>query len=101
MFMSPASKVILERRSSANFSLTSASSFLITVRSTASSPRIASSSAIVSRSVGQLGLEVDAGQPGELAEAHVEDVLGLHVGELERLGREPGAGGGAVVGRRG
>ncbi len=51
MSMSPGSKVILERRSSAYFSFTSASSSLMTVRSTPSSPRMASRPAIVSRSV--------------------------------------------------
>ena len=51
MFMSPVSKVIFERRSSANFSRISASSSLMTVRRTPSSARIASSSAIVSRSL--------------------------------------------------
>ena len=56
---------------------------------------------MVSRSVAISRLEVDAGQAGELAELHVEDVLGLHVGELERLGREPDAGGGAVLASRG
>ena len=46
-----------------------------------------------------LGLEVDAGQAGELAEAHVEDVLGLVDRELERLGHQADAGRGPVVGR--
>ena len=45
----------------------------------------------------ELGLEVDAGQPGELAELHVEDVDGLHLGELERLGHQPRLGRGGVV----
>ena len=34
----------------------------------------------------ELLLEVDAAEPGELAELHVEDVLGLHLAELERRG---------------
>ena len=88
MFMSPASKVILERRSSANFSFTSASSFLMTVRSTFSSPRIASSIADGLAERGHLGLEVDLGEARELPEPQVEDVLGLHVGELEGLGHQ-------------
>ena len=36
-------------------------------------------------------------QAGELAEAHVEDVLGLHLAELERLGHEAVAGRGPVL----
>ena len=98
MFMSPTSKVIFERRSSANFSFTSASSFLMTVRSTVSSPRIASSMPMVSRSVAISVSRSILAEPGELPEPHVEDVLGLHVAELERLGHEAGAGGGAVFG---
>ena len=43
--------------------------------------------------LGELGLEVDAGQAGEPAERHVEDVLGLDLAELERLGHEAGPGG--------
>ena len=46
----------------------------------------------------ELGLEVDAGEPGEAGERHVEDVLGLHLGELERRRDEPAPGVGLVVG---
>ncbi len=40
----------------------------------------------------QLGLQVDAGQAGEPAELHVQDVLGLLLAEGERFGHEPGPG---------
>ena len=66
-------------------------------RSRTSSARIASSSPIVVADVGQLGLQVDARQPGELAQLHVEDVDGLDLAELERLGHQPGLGRGGVV----
>ena len=42
--------------------------------------------------VGQLGLQVDARQPGQLAQLHVEDVDGLALAELERLGHQAGLG---------
>ena len=45
----------------------------------------------------QLGLEVDPGQPGELPEPHVEDVLGLVERELEGLDHQAGAGRGTVL----
>ena len=45
----------------------------------------------------QLGLEVDARQPGQLAQLHVEDVDRLDLGELERLGHQARLGGGGVV----
>ena len=98
MFMSPTSKVIFERRSSANFSFTSASSFLMTVRSTGlvAEDRLEHADGLPER--GHLGLEVDLGEPRELAEPQVEDVLGLDVGELEGRGHEAGAGRGAVFG---
>ena len=88
MFMSPTSKVIFERRSSANFSLTSASSSLMTraEHGLVAEDRLELGDRLAQRR--QLGLEVDPGQPGELPEAHVEDVLGLDLGELERLGDE-------------
>ena len=55
------------------------------MRSRASSARIASSSAIFAAHVVELRLEIDPGEAGQLAELHVEDVDGLHLGELERL----------------
>ena len=42
-------------------------------------------------------LEVDAGEAGELAELHGEDVLGLQLAELEGLAGERDPGRGAVV----
>ena len=47
--------------------------------------------------LGQLLLEVDAGQPGEAAELHVEDVVGLDLGELEGLGHQAAHGPRAVL----
>ncbi len=38
-------------------------------------------------------------QAGELAQLHVEDVVGLDLGELERLDHQAGACGGDVVAR--
>ena len=52
----------------------------MTERSFLVEPRIASSSAIVSRSLRHLFLELGTAEPGEPAELHVEDVLGLHLG---------------------
>ena len=49
------------------------------------------SSSSVSRSI--------ARQPGQLAQLHVEDVVGLDLGELERFGHEALSGGGHVVAR--
>ena len=49
--------------------------------------------------VGELGLQVDARQPGQLAQLHVEDVDGLELAELERLGHQPRLGGRRVVAR--
>ena len=45
----------------------------------------------------ELGLEIDPRQPGELAQLHVEDVDGLQLGELERLGHQSGLGRRGVV----
>ena len=70
---------------------------MITLRSSTSSARIASSSWIVAADVGQLGLEVDARQPGQLAQLHVEDVDRLTLAELERLGHQAGLGRRGVV----
>ena len=95
--MSPESSAIWHTRGVANSSLTASSSSLITRRSRASSARIASSSWIVDAHVVELGLEVDAREPGQLAQLHVEDVDGLELGELERLGHQPGLGRRGVV----
>ena len=46
--------------------------------------------------LGQLGLQLLAAEPGQARQLHVEDVLGLHVGELEGLGDERLPGGGLV-----
>ena len=54
---------------------------------------------MVSRSLVSSSSSSAATQPGEAAEGHVEDVVGLHLGELEALAHEPLAGGRAVVGR--
>src|SRR5581483_3738643 len=48
--------------------------------------------------LGDLLLEVDAGQAGQATEGHVEDVLRLHLAELERLRHEPLTRRGAVFG---
>ena len=44
--------------------------------------------------LGHLGIELVLAEAGELVQPHVEDVLGLHLGELERLGHE------RILGRR-
>ncbi len=48
--------------------------------------------------LGHLVVDLDTGEPGQSAEVHVEDVVGLHLGELERFGHQPAAGIGAVFG---
>ena len=48
--------------------------------------------------LGHLLLELGATEPGEPAERHVEDVVGLLLAERERLGHERGARRGPVVG---
>ena len=69
-----------------------------TVRcSSFSSARIASSSSIWRRELVALGLELDAGEPGQPAQLELEDVLGLGLGEVEDRD-EPGARDGRVVG---
>ena len=42
--------------------------------------------------VDDLLLDVDAAEPGQLTQAHLEDVLGLHLAELERHGHQAGLG---------
>src|SRR4029077_15960256 len=42
--------------------------------------------------VDDLALEVDATEPGQLRQAHLEDVLRLQLTELERHGHESGLG---------
>ncbi len=87
MFMSPASRVIFERRSSANFSFTSASSFLMTVRSTAlvAEDRLEARRCLVERR-----RSPSRGRRGDRRvswpQLQLEDVLGLDVAELERRG---------------
>ena len=83
---------------SANFSVTSASSFLMTVRSTVSSAEDRLELGDRLAQLGHLVFEVDPAEAGELAELHVEDVLGLHLGELERRGHERRRGRRPVVG---
>ena len=69
----------------------------MTARRRPSSARIASSSAICSRSFSSSLLDVDPGQAGQLAEAHLEDVLGLELGELERRAMRPPRAAAAVL----
>ena len=69
--------MIWQTRGVANSSLIAASSSLITLRSSAVVGEDRLELADRRAHVGELGLEVDAGQPGELAQLHVEDVDGL------------------------
>ena len=81
----------------ANFSRIAASSDLITLRS---SDRVGEDRLqLADRLAGllELGLDVDARQPGEAAQLHVEDVDRLHLGEPERLGHQPVLGGVGVL----
>ena len=91
------SSVIWHTRGVANSSLTASSSSLITVRSSTVVGEDRLELADPLAHVGELGLEVDARQPGQLAQLHVEDVDGLELAELERLGHQPGLGRGGVV----
>ncbi len=47
--------------------------------------------------VDELSFDVDAAQPGELRQAHLEDVLGLQLAELEGRGDQPGLRSGRIV----
>ena len=86
--MSPGSKVISARRGVANSARTSASSSLMTW----SQPAVVVEDRLELGDglpqLGQLLLELGAAEPGEAAEGHVEDVVGLDLAELERLGHE-------------
>ena len=97
--MSPSSKVMMARRSLANSSRMAAISVLMTPRRTPSSPRMASSSAMRLAQRGQLLLEVGPAQAGQLRQAHVDDVGGLHVAEHEGLRLQGGDGRLAVLRR--
>ena len=62
---------------------------MTSLRSFAGSARIDSSSTMRSRTSASSCLEVDAAEPGELGQAHLEDVVGLHLAELERCAIRP------------
>ena len=98
MFMSPASRVMRLRRSVANLPRISASSSLITAAQLAVVGEDGLELGDGLAQLGDLGLEVAAAQTGEPRQGHVEDVLGLHLGELERRGHQGRASRGAVVG---
>ena len=95
--MSPVSWVSSARRGVANSSRTASSSLFTDVALAALVGQDQLEVGDRGSQVGELGVEVDAGQAGEPAERHVEDVLGLDVGELERFGHEAGPGGRAVL----
>ena len=80
--------VIWHTRGVANLSLTASSSSLMTVRSLlrVGEDRLQLGDPLAH--LGQLGLQVDAAEPGELGQAHLQDVAGLDLAEPER-GHQP------------
>ena len=99
MFMSPESKVIFERRSSANFSCDLGQLVLDdgAQHGLVAEDRLEAGDGLAQRRPCSVSRSMRARRVS-WPSAHVEDVLGLDLGELEGRGREPDPGGGAVVG---